>query len=54
MLSEYQGSGFTKGHYLIVRADQQVPHMSRLPFVVASHLDRANTGYEIGAQASQE
>jgi hypothetical protein len=54
LLSEYQGSGFTKGHYLIVRADQQVLHLSRLPFVVASHLDLANTGDEIGAQASQE
>ena len=54
LLGEYQGSGFTEPHYLIVRADQQMLHVSRLLFVVASHLDGTNTRDEIAAQVSQE
>ncbi|HEU5001035.1 MAG TPA: MinD/ParA family protein, partial [Lapillicoccus sp.] len=54
LLGEYQGSGFTEPHYLIVRADQQVLHVSRLLFVVASHLDGASTHEEIADRVSEE
>src|SRR5690348_11409926 len=54
LLGEYQGSGFTEPHYLIVRADQQVFHVSRLLFVVASHLDGVSTHEEIAARVSEE
>ena len=54
LLGEYQGSGFTEPHYLIVRADQQVLHVSRLLFVVASHLDGRSSMEEIAARVSQE
>ncbi len=54
LLGEYQGSGFTEPHYLIVRADQQVLHVSRLLFVVASHLDGRSSMEEIAGRVSQE
>ena len=54
LLGEYQGSGFTEPHYLIVRADQQVLHVSRLLFVVASHLDGHSSMEEIAGRVSQE
>ncbi|HEU4329870.1 MAG TPA: MinD/ParA family protein [Lapillicoccus sp.] len=54
LLGEYQGSGFTEPHYLIVRSDQQVLHVSRLLFVVASHLDGASTHEEIAERVSEE
>ena len=54
LLGEYQGSGFTEPHYLIVRADQQVLHVSRLLFVVASHLDGRSSMQEIAGRVSQE
>ena len=50
LLGEYQGSGFTEPHYLIVRADQQVLHVSRLLFVVASHLDGRSSMEEIAGR----
>jgi putative peptide zinc metalloprotease protein len=54
LLGEYQGSGFTEPHYLIVRADQQVLHVSRLLFVVASHLDGRSSMEEIAERVSTE
>jgi putative peptide zinc metalloprotease protein len=54
LLGEYQGSGFTEPHYLIVRADQQVLHVSRLIFVVASHLDGRSRVDEVAARVSEE
>jgi putative peptide zinc metalloprotease protein len=54
LLGEYQGSGFTEPHYLIVRADQQVLHVSRLIFVVASHLDGRSRVDEVAARVSAE
>jgi putative peptide zinc metalloprotease protein len=54
LLGEYQGSGFTEPHYLIVRADQQVLHVSRLLFVVASHLDGRSSMEEIAERVSEE
>ena len=54
LLGEYQGSGFIEPHYLIVRADQQVLHVSRLLFVVASHLDGHSSMEEIAGRVSQE
>ena len=54
LLGEYQGSGFTEPHYLIVRADQQVLHVSRLLFVVASHLDGHSGLEEVAARVSDE
>lgn len=54
LLGEYQGSGFTEPHYLIVRADQQVLHVSRLLFVVASHVDGHSSLDEIAQRVSVE
>lgn len=54
LLGEYQGSGFTEPHYLIVRADQQVLHVSRLLFVVASHIDGRSSLEEIAGRVSDE
>jgi putative peptide zinc metalloprotease protein len=54
LLGEYQGSGFTEPHYLIVRADQQVLHVSRLLFVVASHIDGRSSLDEIAGRVSDE
>jgi putative peptide zinc metalloprotease protein len=54
LLGEYQGSGFTEPHYLIVRADQQVLHVSRLLFVVASHIDGRSPLDEVAARVSEE
>ncbi len=54
LLGEYQGSGFTEPHYLIVRADQQVLHVSRLLFVVASHLDGHSSVAEVAERVSEE
>jgi putative peptide zinc metalloprotease protein len=54
LLGEYQGSGFTEPHYLIVRADEQVLHVSRLLFVVASQIDGHSSTDEIAARVSQE
>ncbi|MEP6648305.1 MAG: AAA family ATPase [Lapillicoccus sp.] len=54
LLGEYQGSGFTEPHYLIVRSDQQVLHVSRLLFVVASHLDGQSSHEEIATRVSEE
>jgi putative peptide zinc metalloprotease protein len=54
LLGQYQGSGFTEPHYLIVRADQQTLLVPRLLFVVASHLDGTHARDEIAAQVSQE
>ena len=54
LLGEYQGSGFTEPHYLIVRADRQVLHVSRLLFVVASHLDGQGSLEDVAARVSEE
>jgi putative peptide zinc metalloprotease protein len=54
LLGEYQGSGFTEPHYLIVRADQQVLHVSRLLFVVASNIDGRSSLEEIAERVSEE
>jgi putative peptide zinc metalloprotease protein len=54
LLGEYQGSGFTEPHYLIARADQQVLHVSRLLFLVASHIDGHSSSTEIGQRVTQE
>src|SRR4051794_4359076 len=54
LLGEYQGSGFTEPHYLIVRSDQQVLHVSRLLFVVASHLDGRSSVGEVAERVSEE
>jgi putative peptide zinc metalloprotease protein len=54
LLGEYQGSGFTEPHYLIVRADQQVLHVSRLLFVVASNVDGHSSLEEIAQRVSAE
>ena len=54
LLGEYQGSGFTEPHYLIVRADQQVLHVSRLLFVVASHIDGRSPLEQVAARVSEE
>jgi putative peptide zinc metalloprotease protein len=42
LLGEYQGSGFTEPHYLIVRGDEQVLHVSRLLFLVAAQLEASS------------
>jgi putative peptide zinc metalloprotease protein len=54
LLGEYQGSGFTEPHYLIVRGDQQVLHVSRLLFVVASNVDGHSSLEEIAQRVSVE
>ena len=54
LLGEYQGSGFTEPHYLIVRADQQVLHVSRLLFVVASHIDGHSSLEQVATRVSEE
>ena len=54
LLGEYQGSGFTEPHYLIVRADQQVLHVSRLLFIVASHIDGRSSIEDIAGRVSDE
>ena len=39
LLGELEGSGFTEPHYLVMRADGQVLHVSQLLFLVAANLD---------------
>jgi putative peptide zinc metalloprotease protein len=39
LLGELEGSGFTEPHYLVMRADGQVLHVSQLLFLVAQNLD---------------
>jgi putative peptide zinc metalloprotease protein len=39
LLGELEGSGFAEPHYLVVRFDGQVLHVSRLLFLVAERLD---------------
>src|SRR5690349_7847754 len=39
LLGEYQDSGFTEPHYLIIRGDGQVLHVSKLLHVVASVME---------------
>jgi putative peptide zinc metalloprotease protein len=40
LLGEYQDSGFTEPHYLVIRSDGQVLHVSRLLHVVASAMEK--------------
>jgi putative peptide zinc metalloprotease protein len=47
LLGEYEGSGFAEPHYLAVRGDEQVLHMSRLLHLVASNLDGVRTPEEV-------
>ena len=54
LLGEYQGSGFTEPHYLIVRGDEQVLHVSRLLFLVASQLEADGTANEVADRVSAE
>ncbi len=54
LLGEYQGSGFTEPHYLIVREDDQVLHVSRLLFLVASAVDGTRSRSEVAAHVSAE
>ncbi len=39
LLGELEGSGFTEPHYLVMRADGQVLHVSKLLFLLAANLD---------------
>src|SRR6476646_7015795 len=39
LLGEYQDSGFTEPHYLVIRGDGQVLHVSKLLHVVASAME---------------
>jgi putative peptide zinc metalloprotease protein len=54
LLGEYEGSGFTEPHYLVVRGDDQVLHMSRLLHLVASHLDGVSTPDEVAEAVGAE
>lgn len=48
LLGELEGSGFTEPHYLVMRSDGQVLHISQLLYLVAENLD----GREPAAVAS--
>lgn len=54
LLGEYQGSGYTDPKYLIVRRDNQVIHVSRLLYLVASHLDGRSPAESVAADVSDE
>jgi len=54
LLGEYQGSGFTEPHYLIVRGDGQVLHVSRLLFLVAAAVDGSSSDTEVAGRVSAE
>jgi len=54
LLGEYEGSGFTEPHYLVVRGDDQVLHMSRLLHLVASNLDGVRTPDEVAEAVGAE
>ncbi|MFC8502013.1 MinD/ParA family protein [Pedococcus sp. NPDC057267] len=52
LLGEYEGSGFSEPHYLAVRGDEQVLHMSRLLHLVASSLDGDRSMEQVAAAVS--
>ena len=54
LLGEYEGSGFTEPHYLAVRGDDQVLHMSKLLHLVASHLDGVRTPEQVAEAVGAE
>ena len=54
LLGEYQGSGFTQPHFLIVRGDEQVLHVSMLIHLVATHVDGSRGMDEIAYAVSED
>ncbi len=54
LIGEYQGSGFTEPHYLVVRGDDQVLHLSRLLFLVAAQLENLDDLDEVALAVSGE
>lgn len=54
LIGEYQGSGFHEPRYLIRRADGQMIQVSRLLFVLVSHVDGRRTVAEVATVLGDE
>lgn len=54
LIGDFEGSGFVEPHYLARRADGHVIHLSRLLYLVASHIDGQRGLEEIADRVSED